>query len=110
MTSVRLVEFLGRGGLIHYAFQFARGLAENGLDVALVTAHGHELRAVAGAGEVVELFHTWDPRAAPPSPTGLAGRLRRKAARAGQLGAEWLRLLRYLERERPRWVQFGEIL
>jgi glycosyltransferase involved in cell wall biosynthesis len=112
VTDVRLIEFLGHGGLAHYALQLTRGLRENGLDAKLVTAHNHEFRERASTDEAVELFRTWNQHASAPigPPTGRIQRLRRRLGRAGVFLFEWLRLLGYLERERPTWVQFGEVL
>lgn len=102
-----LVEFAGRGGLIHYGVQLARGLAHRGIDVELLTDRHYELPDLPLPFPVVRLFRLWDPKPAVPE-YGLARPLRRLTRAARYYGA-WARLDRYLARHRPDVVLFGDI-
>lgn len=107
-----LVEFAGRGGLVHYAFQLARGLARQGADVTLVTDRTYELDALPAPFRVVKLLDLWDAKPAGRGATGAlarAARLARRGWRALVYYREWLRLLLFLRREKPDWVQFADI-
>lgn len=108
---VMLVEFFGRGGLVHYAHQFCEGLARQGVAVELVTDRDYELAALAHNYPVRRLFRMWNPR-----PVGGAGhsdralaRLARRGWRALQYYGQWWRLIVLVRREKPDIVQFGEI-
>ena len=108
--KIAIVEFAGRGGLIHYAFQLARALARAGADVTLITDHHYELDALEHPFRLEKLFRLWDPK--PPGQTSdlpPARRRLRRALRALLYYREWLRLLGYLRRTRPDVVQFGDI-
>ncbi|MFM5953756.1 MAG: glycosyltransferase [Novosphingobium sp.] len=111
---VMLVEFLGRGGLVHYAYQFCQGLADQGVAVELVTDRDYELDALPHRFPVRRLFRMWDPRPdgeASWSTSKLAriGRLARRGQRAVRYYRQWWRLIRLVAKERPDVVQFGEI-
>ncbi|MFM5923938.1 MAG: glycosyltransferase [Novosphingobium sp.] len=111
---ILVVEFFGRGGLVHYAYQMCQALAEQNADVELVTDRDYELAAMPHAFPVRRIFRLWDPRpqGEVQLPTSLGARLRRLTRRIGR-GAvhyrEWFRLIRLVRRERPDVVQFGEI-
>lgn len=109
---IAVVEFVGKGGILHYTYQLCRGMAANGADVTLVTDRQYELEALEHPFELVKLFRLWDPK--PPgeisrSRTARAVRKLRRVARAARYYREWIRLLRYLRRERFDVVQFGDI-
>lgn len=111
---VAVVEFLGRGGMIHYAYQLCRGLAGAGVEAELITDRDYELEGLPHDFKVRRLFRLWNPRpeggvAWSNSPAARAGRLARRALRAGAYYREWWRLVRLVRRERPDVVQFGEI-
>jgi len=111
---VAVVEFLGRGGMIHYAYQLCRGLAGVGVEAELITDRDYELEALPHDFRVRRLFRLWNPRpeggvAWSNSPAARAGRLARRARRAAAYYREWWRLLGLVRRERPDVVQFGEI-
>lgn len=105
---VAVVEFSGKGGLMHYTFQLCRAMAARGAEVVLVTDRHFELRDLERSFEVVELLRLWDPK---PENEGTGALLRqaRRAVRAVVWYREWLRLLRWLRRERPDIVQFGDV-
>ncbi len=113
-----VVEPLATGGMIHYAYQLCGALAEQGADVTLVTAAGYEMAHYPHNFAVVTPLRLWaafDPRSGQP-PRGRLARLGRKlhwqarrAGRALRLLWEWVKLSRYLLRQRPDIVQFGKI-
>jgi glycosyltransferase involved in cell wall biosynthesis len=108
------VEFLGRGGMVHYAYQFCRGLAGQGVEVTFVTEKDYELASLPHNFKVENMFRLWNTRPEgkvewSASLTAKAKRVLRRAGRAGMYYREWCRLIRYVGRERPDVVQFGEI-
>lgn len=109
---IAVVEFAGRGGLIHYAFQLCRALANAGCEVSLLTDRHYELEGLPHPFRVEKILRLWDPKPSgsiPPSPAAAALRRLRRAARAVRYYREWGRLVLYLRRERPDVVQFGDI-
>ncbi|HEX8472995.1 MAG TPA: glycosyltransferase [Pyrinomonadaceae bacterium] len=109
-----VVEFLGRGGMIHYAYQFCRGLAAQGAEVTLVTESDYELAHLPHNFKVETIIRLWNtrPAGAVEWSSSLAARLKRalrRTVRAAMYYREWWRLVRHLERARPDVVQFGEI-
>lgn len=109
-----VIEFLGHGGLIHYAYQLCHALATQGVDVTLVTDQHYELAQRPHPFAVERLFRLWNPRPTGPvtwsgSFAARCGRLLHRIARGLRYYQQWWRLMRYLRRERPDVVQFGEI-
>jgi len=109
-----VVEFFGRGGILHYAYQFCRALAEQDAEVELVTDQDYELEELPHNFAVRRIFRLWDPRPRgsvewSTSLNARLGRLWRRSLRAGVHYREWWRLIRLVRRERPDIVQFGEI-
>lgn len=106
------------GGMIHYAYQLCTALAAHGADVTLVTAAGYEMADHPHTFTVVTPLRRWaafDPRSSQP-PRGKLARLARalhwqarRAMRALRLVHEWIKLSRFLLRQRPDIVQFGKI-
>ena len=111
---VYMVEFLGRGGMIHYTYQLCRALATLGVNVKLITDQNYELADRPHNFAVERIFNLWNPR-----PTGqvewsrsITARLARFLRRIGRgfmYYHEWWKLIRHLGREQPDVVQFGEI-
>lgn len=101
-----VVEFAGRGGMIHYAWQLCRALTEAGADVTLITDRHYELDALLHPFRLRKLLRLWDPKPAgePSGPRRL-----RRLRRAFLYYREWLRLALHLRRERPDLVQLGDI-
>ncbi|HEX6033469.1 MAG TPA: hypothetical protein VFY83_03505, partial [Anaerolineales bacterium] len=61
-----LVEPNGSGGLIHYTYQLCTALADEGLDVTLITGKEYELAHLPHNFEVNNLLDLWslfDPQA-----------------------------------------------
>lgn len=110
--KIAVVEFIGRGGMIHYAFQLCRALHACGADVTLITARDFELQGLPHNFEIQTPFKLWNPK---PAGTKSDSRLRsmfqklRRFGRAFIYYREWLRLFLCLRRQRPDIVQFGDI-
>jgi glycosyltransferase involved in cell wall biosynthesis len=107
-----MVEFAGKGGMIHYAYQLCEALAEAGADVTLFTSRHYELEHLPHRFRAEPVLRLWDPKPGGEISTtpGLrAARRIRRAARATQYYREWSRLAATLNRERPDLVQFGDI-
>ena len=80
-----VVEPLGSGGMIHYAYQLCTALANLGASVTLVTSYEYELDAFPHNFTVKKQMRLWkmfDPSSS-KQPHSLLGRLWRNSA--GQL-------------------------
>ncbi|MFP3942155.1 MAG: hypothetical protein ACLF0P_17810, partial [Thermoanaerobaculia bacterium] len=84
---IAVVEPVGRGGLIHYAFQLCRGLAEegaaDGVEVVLVTGRPYELEGLDAPFRVEPVLRLWDPKPAPGPSSPRAGADLGPRSRAG---------------------------
>lgn len=110
--SIAVVEFAGRGGMIHYAYQLCRALGEAGAEVTLVTDRHYELDALPHPFRREKLLRLWDPKPAGEAGAGPRRRWRRPLRRLGRAFLhyrEWLRLVLWLTRERPDVVQLGDV-
>lgn len=111
---VAVIETDAQGGLIHFAYQFAEGLAEVGAAPTLVTARGYELASLPHRAKLVPLLRLW-PQVEEPPASALGRWLRRRlwpvrrAWRAAVLAWQWWRLTRYLKRARPDVAVFSMI-
>ena len=101
------MEFAGRGGMIHYAYQLARAMAEAGADVTLITDRHYELDALPHPFRLRKILRLWDPK--PAGEAGSGPRRLRRLGRAFLYYREWLRLALHLRREQPDLVQLGDI-
>ena len=109
---IALVEFAGKGGLIHYDYQLLKALARQGAEATLVTDGRYELESLPHDFRVVKLLRLWDPKpegAVSVSAVARAGRNLRRVYRAAVHYREWLRLLLWLRRERPEVAVFSDI-
>jgi hypothetical protein len=71
-----VVEPLGTGGMIHYAYQLCTALAKEGVEVTLVTAHNYELADFPHNFHVEKRMRLWqmfDPASSQPPSGFLAG-------------------------------------
>ncbi len=114
-----LVEPNGSGGLIHYAYQLCTALADEGVDVTLITGKEYELAHLPHNFQVKNMLDLWslfDPQS---SQIGEAGawqrrwqqvrRTARRGWRAIRLISAWIELTRYLSESQPDIVQFSKI-
>jgi len=111
---VRIVylEPVGKGGMIHYAFQLCRALAASGAEVTLITATNYELAHLTAPFRVEPIIELWDPKPAgdvSSSRLHVAGRKLRRATRALRYYREWLRQIRRVARLAPDVVLLGDI-
>lgn len=114
---VTIVEPRGGGGMIHYAYQLGCGLVANGCDVTLLTSNDYELADLEPPFRVEPILRlqarTTSGNGVPVGRAAIAlhraVRLARRAVRAAVYVREWVRIVRYLERQRPDIVQFGSI-
>lgn len=117
--ALTVVEPVGRGGLIHYAFQLCRALAREGAEVTLITSRSYELeeageRCPEARFRIERLLRLWDPK---PETTDSEATVRRRLRRLGRAVVwyrEWGRLIRHLTRRRrsaegPEIVLFGDL-
>ncbi|GAB4575746.1 MAG: hypothetical protein Kow0077_28770 [Anaerolineae bacterium] len=107
VMRVYVVEASAKGGLIHYAFHLCRAMQRIGVEMTLVTSTSYELRALEHNFRVVELLRLWDPRG--KKSANFLWRKVRRGWRGVQYVSEWVRLIRFLTRERPDVVLFGEM-
>ena len=113
-VRIAIVEFHGRGGLLHYAYQLSRALANEGAEVQLITSEDYELESLPHNFSVRRIFRLWNSRPAgnvewSASSGARLARAARRSVRAAKHYREWIRLIRLVRRERPDVVQFGEI-
>ena len=114
---IAVVEPVGRGGLVHHAFEMCRGLAEEGAEVVLVTDRTYELGELSAPFRVERLLRLWDAKpagdGAPGGGTAARSPVVRRALRRLGRGFRWyrerVRLLRRLRRIRPDVVQLGDL-
>ncbi|RME88353.1 MAG: glycosyltransferase family 1 protein [Anaerolineae bacterium] len=114
-----MVEPNGSGGLIHYAYQLCTALAEEGVDVTLVTGREYELADLPHNFTVNNVLDLWPLFEAGRSEEIRLGRWRRlwrkvfrtlrRGVRAVRLIRAWLLLVRYLLRLHPDVVLFSKI-
>jgi glycosyltransferase involved in cell wall biosynthesis len=113
-----VVEPVGEGGMVHFAYQMCTAFANEGADVVLITATDYELASLPHNFAVEPTMRLWprfDPNLVEDPPQGLARLWRntwwsaRRAWRALRLITEWGRVVRYLRRTRPDVIQLGEM-
>ncbi len=114
-----LVEPNGSGGLIHYSYQLCTALAEEGVDVTLITGREYELAHLPHNFRVNNLLDLWslfDPQVTQNIEANAWQRrwhkvrwTVRRGQRAIRLIAAWINLTRYLSRLKPDIVQFSKI-
>lgn len=114
-----LVEPNGSGGLIHYTYQLCTALANEGVDVTLVTGKEYELAHLPHnfqVHNVLDLWSLFDPHASQNVQANAWQRSWHKvrwSARRGQrairLLSAWVSLTRYLLELNPDIVQFSKI-
>jgi glycosyltransferase involved in cell wall biosynthesis len=111
-VKIAFLEMAGKGGMIHYAFQLCRALAETGAEITLITAKQYELAALPHPFRVEPILELWDPK-----PAGLQAnawwavpfRRLRRVQRALRHYTEWLRAIRRIRALQPDLVLLGDI-
>jgi len=114
-----IVEPNGSGGLIHYTYQLCTALADEGVDVTLITGKEYELAHLPHNFQVNNLLDLWslfDPQVIQNIDASLWQRrwhkvrwTARRGQRAVRLILAWIRLTRYLSELKPDIVQFSKI-
>ena len=114
-----LVEPNGSGGLIHYTYQLCAALADEGVDVTLITGKEYELARLPHNFRVNNMLDLWtlfNPQIAENiEASGWQRRWNkirwtvRRGQRALRLVLAWMRLTRYLTDLKPDIVQFSKI-
>jgi glycosyltransferase involved in cell wall biosynthesis len=107
-VKIAVVEPVGRGGLIQYAFQLCREMRKGGAEVTLITDRHYELDGLDHDFELMKSLRLWDPKPAEDRRDSVLRRARR-SFRGAIWYREWFRLLILLRRLRPDVVQFGDI-
>lgn len=106
------LEPAGRGGMIHYAFQLCRAMANSGADVTLLTATDYELAELPQPFSVEPTIELWDAKPAgrlSHTPWAVAGRKIRRAGRAVRHYRQWLAQIRRVRELAPDVVLLGDI-
>lgn len=110
--KIVVIEFAGKGGMIHYVFQLCRAMARTGAEVTLITERSYELGDLPHEFEVETLIDLWDPKPAgrlSMTPWAVLGRKLRRLSRAARYYVEWLRVIRRVRAIDPDVVQLGDI-
>ena len=110
--KIAFLEPAGKGGMIHYAFQLSRALAQSGAEVTLITAKNHELESLGAPFRIEPIIDLWDPKPAgemSTKPWAVAWRKLRRVSRAARHYREWLRQIRRVAELRPDLVLIGDI-
>jgi glycosyltransferase involved in cell wall biosynthesis len=114
-----LVEPNGSGGLIHYTYQLCTALADEGVDVTLITGKEYELAHLPHNFQVNNMLDLWslfDPQVIQNIQASAWQRrwhkvrwTVRRGQRAVRLILAWINLTRYLSKLQPDIVQFSKI-
>jgi glycosyltransferase involved in cell wall biosynthesis len=104
--KIVVVEFAGKGGMIHYVFQLCRAMAEAGADVTLITSKQFELVSLPRNFDVQPVIDLWDPKA---NDAGPIVRKLRRVLRAIRYYVQWLHVIRRVGALKPDVVQIGDI-
>jgi glycosyltransferase involved in cell wall biosynthesis len=101
------VEFSGKGAMAHYTFHVCRALADQGLDVTLLTSNTYELGHLPHNFKVIQLFPMWDPHRNPTRNRLLHNA--RRITRGARFVMAWGRVLGFLYQTKPDIALFGII-
>lgn len=110
--KIVFLEPAGKGGMIHYAFQLCRALANAGAEVTLITAKDYELANLNAPFPVETSIELWDPKPSgkiSTAPWAVAWRKLRRVGRAVRYYREWLRQIRRVGELQPDVVLIGDI-
>ncbi|MDX1582852.1 MAG: glycosyltransferase family 4 protein [Thermoanaerobaculia bacterium] len=106
--KIAVVEPIGKGGMIHYAWQLCRAMHELGAAITLVTDRHYELHDLPHPFDLDRSLRLWDPKPEREVESRMLRRVRR-SGRALIYYREWLRLMTIVRRMRPDVVQFGDL-
>jgi glycosyltransferase involved in cell wall biosynthesis len=114
-----LVEPNGSGGLIHYTYQLCTALADEGVDVTLITGKEYELASLPHnfqVNNILDLWSLFDPQVSQNDDANAWQRrwhkvrwTARRGQRAIRLLSAWVGLTRTLTDLKPDIVQFSKI-
>lgn len=114
-----LVEPNGSGGLIHYTYQLCTALADEGVDVTLITGKEYELAGLPHnfqVNNILDLWSLFEPQASQNDQANAWQRrwhkvrwTARRGQRAIRLLSAWVSLTRRLTDLKPDIVQFSKI-
>ena len=110
--KIAFLEPAGKGGMIHYAYQLCRALAQLGADVTLITATDYELDALPAPFRVEKSIELWDAKPSgrvSTSTIAVLFRKLRRVTRALRYYREWLRQIRRVAELAPDVVLIGDI-
>ncbi|MBV8518228.1 MAG: glycosyltransferase family 4 protein [Acidobacteria bacterium] len=110
--KIAFIEPSGKGGMIHYAFQLCRAMANAGADVTLITEKSYELASLPHNFRVEPTIELWDPKPSGRVSTAwwaVAWRKTRRVTRAVRYYREWLRMTRRVRKLAPDLVLLGDI-
>lgn len=110
--KIVFLEMAGKGGMIHYAFQLCRALAESGDDVTLMTERNYELAKLPHPFRVEPILELWDPKPSGRQSSAwwaVAFRKLRRVQRALRHYGQWLRAIRRINELQPDLVLLGDI-
>jgi glycosyltransferase involved in cell wall biosynthesis len=116
---IAVVQLANSGGLIHFSYQLCTALADEGMDVTLITGTEYELADWAHNFKVNKMLHLWkniDPQPMQASSLNPWDRrlkkifwTLRRAVRAVRILLAWIKLTFYLTRTKPDLIQFSKI-
>ena len=109
--KIAFIEPAGKGGMIRYAFQLCRALAQSD-EVTLITEKTYELAQLDAPFRVQTFMELWDPKPAgriSTNPLAVLGRKLRRVVRAVRYYREWVRVANYVGRTKPDVVLLGDI-
>ena len=113
-----VVEPANGGGLVHYAYQLCTALANEGVDVTLITGTEYELANYPHNFHLARMLRLWSGFDKQPASVNRsyivhflakAFRQLRRAVRGVRLVAAWIRLTSFLFRLKPDIIQFTRI-
>lgn len=102
---IAVVEPVGVGGMIHYAWQLCSAMQRAGADVTLITDTSYELDRLPHAFTLDKRMRLWDAKRDDRNRSSTM----RRAGRAAAYYREWMRVVAHLRRLRPDVAQFGDI-
>ena len=106
------LEPVGKGGMIHYAYQLCRALQSGGADVTLITERKYELADLPHSFRVEPILELWDAKPSGElsmTPWAIAWRKVRRGGRALRHYQQWLVQIRRVAELRPDVVLLGDV-